>query len=368
MAMTPEQAAVWDLRQRELSTKDIAEELGITEQSVNGRIARAKRWAPVDPAIQESMDAVGTRLVPALAWAKTKSADGTSFSVLLKPEAIQAEPEDILARISDRLDAIKPAPFIKRVVTPSSDLRNFVPLFDVHLSMRIGNYGTAQAVERLQTGGRDILERMPAAECTIILNGGDFSHQNDPSNLTPRSQHPLPVDGEYDDVTDIATDVTAELIETGLQRSEHVIYQALRGNHDPNTARILRAALRQRYRNNPRVTIESASVHFFAHEWQRNFISGHHGDIRGGNAKDLVMGFAAKYPEEWGRTRFRELWTGHNHHLKAFDLPGMSTNQVRPICPLDRHAIENLYYSWSEMIGVTYRKGGGRHGSIQHVF
>lgn len=322
-----------------------------------------------DEAIEQAMDAVGTRMVPGLVWAKTKEENGTSYSVLLKPAKGDAlSYEDIADKIAARISKIAPAPMLIRPKSPASDLRNFVPWFDVHMAGKIGSYGTAEAVTRLIEGTREVLERAPSAECTIILNGGDFTEQNDPSNQTPQSKHPLAVDGEYDDTTDIATEVTVAAIDHALQKSSHVIYKAIKGNHDPNTARILRAALRQRYWKSKRVTIDDGGIDFFAHEFGANLICAHHGDIRGKQPRDYVMAMAAKYPEAWGRTRFRELWTGHKHHLLTQEFPGMTTYQVRAITPANRYAQENLFLSESEIQCATYRLAGGRMGYTVHQF
>lgn len=348
---------------------EVARIMGKSRATVRGLIDRGLAAENAPEGQRAAIAATGLHGVAKAGWRITKHPDGSRDSVYWRAEEPEAEqPEDVIDRIADRLNRIQPAPAIKRPNVTRTDIRNFVPLFDVHLSMRIGSYGTAQAVDRLRTGVADLLERSPPAECTVILNGGDFTHQNGPDNLTPQSKHPLPVDAEYDDTTDVATDVTADMIETALKRSDHVIYKALKGNHDPHTARILRAALRQRYRNEPRVTIEDTGIDFFAHEWDGNLICGHHGDLRGKKPADFVLGFAAKYAEAWGRTRYRDLWTGHLHHLKVCELPGMTTNQVRAIAPADRHSTEELYVSHSEMIAVTYRKGGGRYGYLNHCF
>lgn len=345
--------------------KAAAEELGLDVSTIYHRANNHLKV--IDPAIKTSMAAIGTNMIPTLAWVKTKEKDGVSHSVLLKPIEVIEEPEDILERIADRLNCIKPAPFIKRPKTADSELRNFIPIFDIHMSMRVGDYGTAACVQRLIEGSRDVLERLPRAECTIIVQGGDASHQNDGSNLTPASKHPLPVDAEYDDTTDILIDVFADIIEDALTKSVHVLVKMLRGNHDPNTARIMRAALRERYRKNNRVTIDADGTEFFAHEWGANLILAQHGDIRI-NVKDLVLRFAAKYSEEWGRTKYRDLWVGHLHHLLVQEFPGMTTNQVRAISPADRHAERKVFGAHSEMIGVTYHRAGGRWGGVNHCF
>lgn len=368
--MTPAQREVWALHQQGHSGREIGRILGKAKSTVQELINKAQAWHDAPEGQKAAVEAAGLDIGTAKAgWRVIQHEDGSRDSVYWRaPEAAAEQPEDVLDRIADRLNNIRPAPAIKRVVTPASNLRNFIPLFDVHLSMRVGSYGTAQAVDRLRTGARDLVERSPAAECTILLNGGDFTEQNDPSNLTPQSKHPLAVDAEYDDTTDVAVDVTAELIETALTRSNHVIYKALKGNHDPNTARILRAALKQRYRLDDRVTIETGGLDFFAHEWEGNLIGGFHGDIKR-SIKDIVLGFAERYCEMYARTKkCRDLWYGHLHNELVQEVGGFRTNRVRAICPGGRHAQENLFDTPSQMQAVTYKAGGGRFGSLDHVF
>jgi hypothetical protein len=348
---------------------EAAESLGIARSTLRHRIKTSRAFMTVPQGQQDAILHSGLSLGTAKAgWRKIKNDDGSSDSVYWRAETEEGEtPEDLAERIAEKMNNIRPAPAITRIVQTDRDLRNFIPLFDVHLSMRVGEYGTADAIDRLRTGIGDIVERLPASECSIILNGGDFSHQDDPTNLTPQSKHPLPVDMEYDDTTDAAVEVTVEMIEKSLTRSDHVIYKALRGNHDPNTARILRAALKQRFRKDDRVTIDSDGIEFFMHEWGGNFIGGHHGDLRR-KPSDLVLGFANKYAGAWGRTTCRDLWNGHLHHDLVQDVTGMRKIQVRAICPADRHSNENLYDTPSEMVGVSYRESGGWHDKIIHGF
>lgn len=353
---------------------EAARQEGMSRQTLQSRVTKAqKKGLHLSDGAQHAMSAASLNGVEIKGgWRRIEHEDGSFDTVRWSaPESDNAEqPEDVLERISDRLENIRPAPAIRRPGSTRTDIRNFVPVFDVHLSMRVGDYGTAECVDRLKAGMSDILDRMAPAECTIILNGGDFTEQNDPSNLTPQSKHPLAVDAEYDDTTDVATDVTAWMIEAALERSDHVIYKALKGNHDPQTARILRAALKQRYRDELRVTIETDGIEVFAHCWEGNLIAGHHGDLRKA-PKDYVLAFAARYPQFWADSAFRELFTGHLHHKKVpleQDETGMSFNQVRAIAPLGRYSLEQMFDSPSEMLGITYRKGGGRLTTVQHGF
>lgn len=367
--ITAQQQEARDAVEQHGSQRAAARALGIDAKSLRSRLERAARWEEAPQGQREAILHSGLDIGIAKAgWRKVKNADGTSDSVYWRsPDNDESEPEDLAERIADKMNKIRPAPAIKRPAQTSSKFRNFLPLFDVHLSMKIGDYGTAAAVDRLRQGSADLIARMPATECLIVVNGGDFTHQNDNSNLTPQSKHPLPVDTDYCDTTDAAVEVTAGIIDEGLTRNDTVLYKPLRGNHDPVTALILRAALKQRYRNNERVIIDTDGIDFFVHEWAGNFIAAHHGDIRKKPA-DLVLGFANKYAQAWGRTVYRDLYTGHLHHLKVLDETGMSLNQVRAVCPADRHSIENLYQSHSEMIGVIYREGGGVYDRMIHGF
>jgi DNA-binding Lrp family transcriptional regulator len=100
MPITQEQEDALRLIESGMSQRQAAEALGISRAGLRDRLDRAKR--NIDPAIQASMTAVGTGLVPALAWAKTKSEDGTSYSVLLKPAA-----EDLPSIMEQMRDAFE---------------------------------------------------------------------------------------------------------------------------------------------------------------------------------------------------------------------------------------------------------------------
>lgn len=319
-----------------------------------------------DPAIEAASSAVGTNMVPSLAWAKTKADEnGMSYSVLLKPEPVS--PEDIADRIADRMNKIVCAPAIQRPAQTSSDLLNFLPLFDVHLGQRVGSYGTAQAVERLRFSVRDVIDRAPKAETLVILEGGDFTEANDNSALTPQNKHPLAVDMEFDDLSDIAVDLMVEVIEYGLANADRVIYQGLKGNHDPAISVVLRQALRMRYRNEPRFKLLDG-FDLFTYEWGGNLLAGIHGHQKVSKPETLTLAIAARHASAWGNSRNRELWRGHNHKELTISVPGMTMYQVNPICPHGRYANENLYTGQSDVQCVTYGRNGGRRASTVHIF
>lgn len=327
-------------------------------------IARA-RGLDVDPAIAEAKAAVGTNLSPVLAWAKTKSEDGTSYSVLLRPE--KENPEDALERIAAIMGRVVPVAPIPPPQKASADLLNFVPLFDVHMGMRVGSYGTAGAVKRLKAGFFDVIDRAPKAGTIVIVNGGDFTEANDDTALTPANKHPLAVDMDWSDIIDVAVDVTIELIEYAMRRANRVVYQALRANHDHATSVAIRQGLRQRYRDNPRFEMPDGHD-VFTIEWKGNLLAAIHGHQKVSKPETLTLAIAARHAAAWGKATRRELWRGHNHKEITVNVPGMRVHQVNPICPPGRYANENLFTGESDIQCVTYRAGGGRSGVTVHIF
>lgn len=366
--MTPEQREVLALRDSGMTGPQIAARLGISANAVKKRLARCQKWLDAPPGQKAAIEVSGLDISTAKSgWRVIQHEDGSRDSVYWRADQSAEAPEDVLERIADRMNAVLPAPTIRRPKHASADLRNFIPVSDVHLSMRVGQYGTADAVDRLREGQREIVGRMPATEVTLIVNNGDFTEANDNSALTPASKHPLAVDMDYDDTTDIAVEATIDLIEVALTKSDRVVYKALKGNHDPHTALILRAALRQRYRKCDRVDIDIEGHEIFAHNWGGNLICAMHGDQKA-NPKDIVMALAARYPEMWAAAWCREVFTGHLHHLSQHELPGMVWNRLRAVCPAGRYAERNLMMALSEMVGITYQKGGGRYGTYPSVF
>jgi hypothetical protein len=342
----------------------VAREFGVHGSTVSRSLALGERKR--DPAMQGAMDAVGTGLVPSMAWIKTKAtADAPGYSIMLRPP--EETPEDVADRIAERMTNIIAAPAIPAPAACATDLLNFLPLYDVHLGQRVGSFGTAEAVKRLRIGVNDVIDRAPAAGTMVILNGGDFTEATDNSALTQQSKHPLAVDMDFDDISDIAVDLTVEIIDRALSASDRVVYQGLKGNHDPAIAVALRQALRMRYRDEPRFELLDG-LDLFTYSFGNNLLAGIHGDQKISKAESLTLAIAARHAAAWGNSRNRELWRGHRHNQLSVAVPGMTLYQVNPICPPGRYANDNLFTGQSDIQIVTYKHSGGRCASTVHIF
>lgn len=351
---------IWERHGRNAAAA--ARSMGIAVSTFKDALNREKQ----DPVVVKVMEADGTRMVPKTLWKRGVDADGNKFTAQYTPDRDGVE--SLLDKLEGRFQNIPTAPSIIRPQDTREELRAFYPLFDVHLAMKWKDHGLQAAVDRLESGMAELIaDTKPAASC-LILNGGDFTHQNDGTNQTVKSKNPLDVDGGYEDTIDAAVTVTVHLIEMAMQRHDRVVYKALAGNHDPHTAHILYQALRQRYRDCDRVEIEGGNFYHYLHEWGVNFLGATHGDARPGDVKSLLMSFAARYCEAFGRTSNREVWTGHLHNWRVEEHPGMTHHRARAITPPDSHVRHNLYTSRSEIQSVIYHKELGRKGGAQVIF
>ena len=340
-----------------LSLRDIARQMGKNKETIRTAYHRGK-GDDIDPAVRAGMNHAGMKFAPEGGWIKTgKDENGTAYSFRFKVEQPGVSTEDIRDAFTD----IRKAPKINPPGKVAEDIMTFLPVFDLHMGIAGKNYGVAEAAERVMDGLASIFGRLTPAKTMFLVNGGDWTHQNDPSNQTPRSKHPLDVDGRYTYIETIkaAVDLTAAMIDLSLKTHEHVHYAPLKGNHDPHTASHLLIGMQERYRGNDRVTIEAEDLVFIAKEWGNNLIILNHGDTRVKGA-DLLLAMASRYGGAWHKP-VREFHTGHLHHLQVKEFPGVVHYQHRAVSPKSQHDHNSGYDAIAGLEAIQYHKKGGRH-------
>ena len=348
--------------ERHGSVSAAAEALGLARSTFRNRLARAQ----LDPAIADSMAAIGTNMVPALAWAKTKSKDGTSYSVLLKPQASEEGALDAIRAAFAGLDA---APPVSAPRHADADLLTLYPLADVHIGMMAWgretgeDYSTALACARVRDWVGQCVASAPPAETAVILGVGDLLHADDQRNVTPQSKHQLDVDTRYFKTVDVTISALAACVDLALQKHKRVILRILPGNHDTHSHLAVLFALAERYRENKRVEVQKLPGEFWAYEWGKVMLAAHHGDKA--KAQQMVLFLADEYPELWGRTRHRFLFTGHLHHHKAQDIGGVQWEQLRAVTARDAYAASHAYSARAQMQAITYHKDRGEVSRVK---
>lgn len=340
--LTDAQQRAWDAVQAHGSIRAAAKALGQAYSGVQGSYSIAKRKMELDPAIADSMAAVGTGMIPALAWAKTKNPDGTSYSVLLKPEA--AESESLIDRVAAAFDGLEGVT-VPPPVSIDGDHMTVYPLYDMHIGMmawgretRGQDFDLKLMKSDLMQSIAKVMKRSPDSSEALIILGGDTIHVNDHFNETPASGHHQDADGRFEKIIDVAIEAISGAIEMVAQKHASVKVVVLRGNHDETSHIVLKAALKQRYRETPHISFP------VLHGWDKSeifwiafgdtLVIAHHGDKM--KPERLALIAADKCPDWSGKT-CRVILTGHIHTFKVLDLPGVTHYSLRAFCPPDAY-------------------------------
>lgn len=338
-----------------------AAQLGMPRATFQNRLRFGKRMASMPADGAAKIAAVGAPLESvSAAWFKDND-----VSVLCRFDN-QGETTSFLDQCRESFDDISAAPRITLGNPIAPDLLTVYPIVDHHLAMHAWgretgeSYDLKKGVGRLLECSSRLIGATPKSGHAQIVNLGDFFHADDSRNETPASGHRLDVDGRYYKVINAGVDVTAAVIEMAAAKHETVTYRAIRGNHDPHSHVALTVALQQRYRDNPRITIEASENDFHPIRWGSCMALCHHGDKA--KAERLVHFMADHYAKHWGETFWRYLWTGHIHHDSAKDIGGVHWESFRTLAPKDSYAHTNAYSSRQTMQAITLSK---EHGEIE---
>ena len=366
--MTPRQEEAVEAFKRTGSVTETARELGTNRRDVQRMLDRAgltgdvREKYRVDPAIADSMAAAGTNMVPSLAWVKVQpTEDQPGYSVMLRPDA--QPPEAVAERIREALEGLVPS---EPVVAPESvmaDLCAVYPLMDAHVGMLAWGRETGAQDYDLEHAAKDmrhafakVLAMTPAAQQAVLLIGGDYFHSDDTRAETPASRHRLDVDGRFWKIVDVGIGIIAETVARLLAKHAKLHVRVLRGNHDPHSSMTLNFALAERYRNEPRITVEKEPRDLFMMQWGKCAIFAHHGDK--GKPQQMALYLSDVCPF-WSQTRHRHYLTGHVHHDQAKDLGPLRYESLRAFCPPDAYAAGMGYGARRALQSITFHKQDG---------
>lgn len=365
--MTPRQEQAVEALKRLGNISDAARELGISYRDIIRILDRAGYTTDVrkqylDPAVKNGMQAIGTNMVPALAWAKIPPKDGEiGYSLMLKPEA--EPPEAVAERIREALEGMEAAEPVSPPESVMADLCAVYPLMDAHVGMLAWgretgsqDYDLDHAAQDMRHAFAKVLALTPAAEQAVLIVGGDFFHADDNRAETPANRHKLDVDGRFWKVLDVGIGIIAETIHKLLQKHAKVMVRVLRGNHDPHSSMTLNFALAERYRNETRVHIEKDPRDLFMLQWGKCAIFAHHGDK--GKPQQMALYLSDVCPF-WSETRHRHYLTGHVHHDHAKDLGPLRYESLRAFCPPDAYAASMGYGGRRALQSITFHKADG---------
>ncbi len=335
MSMTPEQREVYDLRMAGRTNHEIAEQTGRTYKSVKSLWERAQKWADVDPAIQAGMSAVGTNMIPALVWAKTKNEDGTSYSVLLKPERQDfINMRDVIRETIAEVAADVTLNLPKRFDVEAAGMFVLDPA-DVHIgklsvkSETGETYDEAIAEHRLVEGSRVLLERAMKDNVSHVafIMGNDIGH-TDSSRKETTSGTKQDVSGSWFSNYRVAQRAYVRIIKMCLEMGLEVIPIFNPSNHDWHTGFTIANSVGLLFKNHENVRVSDYNLSERHRKYLRfgsNLIATAHGD--GAREQDLPQLAMVEARGHLDEAPHRYFYLHHYHH-KIRKQAGLS-NMVR---------------------------------------
>ena len=333
--------------------------LGLDRSTFRGRLAMAEsRGLHLPQGVREAIASVGiddTAIVSG-GWLKTK--DVSVQFRMPKPDGMKIDlaADQIKQALKDLESVTLPKPH-----HTTSELLTLYPLPDIHAGMKYKQWGLTDTVERLDYIFDQLISSTPQSKTALFLILGDLLHHNDRTNKT-QSGHTLDVDCTPEDAAAAMVTSIARGIEMALLKHEEVIVSVLRGNHDRDAYLIVLYSLVERYRNEPRVSINKEDSEFLIFPWEDVLIFAHHGDK--GKPERMVMNFAHEYREMWGKAKHSYLFTGHLHHLKMADIGGVQWEQLRAVAPKDAYASSHSFVGKSSAVAISYQ---AKHGEVSRV-
>jgi hypothetical protein len=206
-----------------------------------------------------------------------------------------------------------------------------------------------------------LLAGTPDAEMAVIAQLGDFLHSDGQEPVTPTSGNILDRDTRFEKSVQVAIRTIRRLIGMALNKHGHVQVIMAEGNHDISSSVWLRQMLAAFYEEEPRVTVNTSPLPYYAHQHGEVMLSWHHGHLK---KFDRLGGFmAAQFPEIWGATRYRYAHCGHLHHNRQQDTDGITVIQHETLAARDSHAARHGYTASRGMTAEVYHEKYGLVGT-----
>lgn len=296
-------------------------------------------------------------------WIHDYDADGKKIGTTRWSVPADELSDDTLERIKTAFVDMPPSAPVAAPEAVLDDLCTVYPIMDAHVGMHAwgretggDDYDLKHAAQDMRHAFAKVLAITPASRRAVLLVGGDYFHSDDTRAETPASKHKLDMDGRFFKVIDVGIGILAETVNRLLRKHEDVLVKVLRGNHDPHSHLTLTFALSERYRDDPRVTVDKDPRDLFMHQWGKCAIFAHHGDK--GKPQQMALYLSDVCPF-WSEARHRHYFTGHVHHDQARDYGPLRWESLRAFCPPDAYAASMGYGGRRALQSITFHRQDG---------
>lgn len=265
--------------------------------------------------------------------------------------------------LRDTLPRTEPAP--QSLTLKDIDLMATYVIGDAHFGMmswgeETGNdFDLKIAEEQLMAAVRYLIKTAPDSREGLLIDVGDFAHTNSRKSVTPGSGNLLDSDSRYMKMVRVIMKVFRAMIAEMLLKHDHVKVIISPGNHNPDTANWMALTLAMYYENEPRITVDEHPGAFFYHQFGNCLIGVTHGDTCKFDALPQIM--AADMPQAWGETEHRHFITGHIHHTKQQEFPGVFVESFNTLAPGDAWHVASGYRAKRQMQRLDFH---AKHGIL----
>lgn len=360
-----EQDKLLEMKLAGKSRQDMMAATGLSFRAVRRRLDAAYKRARLDPTIADRLAHLGVTDLAGLhsGWLinKDKKGSGESLYFYLGPDEV--DKEAYIEALSDAFENVPPAPPIEAPEYVVKNTLAFFPIADWHLGAAITEseggreYSPSIGVQRLRTAFGRCHAAIPPSETAVIAWLGDTTHADNAKNQTPRSGHPLQVSGSHHSNVALACHSLIWQVDMALAKHKEVIVTIRRGNHDPGTPVALILGLQGRYRDEPRVTVLDDESPWMCIRRGKVLLIGHHGD--GIKPAELALTIPALFRDDWGKSEFPYLFTGHLHSRKSEEFGAIRWQQLPALGVNDQYASDMGYTDTGGMLAMCFDTKSG---------
>ncbi len=301
-------------------------------------------------------------------WNKQKK-DHWIVSALVT--AIKQTEQDVLAEVLKNFSPKKVEVHIADFPNNPVATSNYCGVFSVQ-DIHFGKEGNELVILDFKNAVIDVATRvgkMHMLDKLIYVIGGDLLNADTFSGTTTSG---TPVDNSMTPVKAYAEAFEAlfwaiyqlSTITSNLE----VVY--VPGNHDRLSSYHLAHALSKAI-DLPTVTFNVEYSERKVITWGNNFFAFEHGDV---NTKDAPMVYAFEFPQDWGATKYRTLYTGHYHMKKTTsfvsenEIHGFAVKIMPSLSRTDYWHYHNKFVgSKRSAIMDIHEKYDGKAGEICHI-
>lgn len=280
-------------------------------------------------------------------------------------DAMQQAMRDFIDGMKGEIDRASP---VKAPDLVNADLCNLFTFTDFHLGClawhREGgaDWDLQIAETTLTNAMRAMVEQSPMGHTAVINLQGDFLHTDGKLPVTPAHGHVLDADSRYPKIRRAAIRVIRALVDMALARHREVHLIIAEGNHDEEGSGWLTDCFAVHYENEPRVTVNDSDLPFYVFVWGETMLGVHHGHKV--KNEQLPLLFASQFPQEWGRTRRREIHCGHRHHRDEKEYNGVTVVQHPTLAARDAYAARGGWIADRAAQAITYHSRFGQVGRV----